>query len=332
MVKHSLMSGESQIAFIPGETVYRLLDVQTCIGLMRRALSALATGQARQMVRPVLPLGEPNVLGMMPAYDTGGGVAGVKVLSVFPENYLKNIPSHQGAILVFETETGRLKAIVDAESVTAVRTAASSAVATDVLARKDAHKLAILGAGLQGRQHVHAIRHVRDISSVAVWDLHPERAAQFAKQVASETGLTVTATASAAEAAAAADVICTVTPSRNAIIDLADVAPGTHINAVGACTADARELGAALVAASSVYVDWKPAALREAGDLLLAIRDGAITGEHILGEIGSVIEGTLAGRTESAQITIFEALGQATQDLLAADFVANALQHGGSTS
>ena len=326
------MGSDSRIGFITGDTVYGLLDVRTCIGLMRRALTALASGQARQMVRPVLPLAEPNVLGMMPAFDSAGQVAGVKVLTVFPGNSLKNVPSHQGAILVFETETGRLKAIVDAESVTAVRTAATSAAATDALARADASTLAILGAGLQGRQHVHAIRLVRNLTSVTVWDLHSERAAQFAEEVANETGLGVTAVATAAEAAATADIICTVTPSRTPIIDLADVSPGAHINAVGACTADARELGSALVAAGRLFVDWKPAALREAGDLLLAIQDGAISEDHILGELGSVLSGEIPGRTDTQQITIFEALGQATQDLLAADFVANALQHGGSTS
>lgn len=311
---------------ITSEQVARKLGMRTCIALMKQALITLATGEARQMVRPVLPLSERNVLGMMPAYDHSAQVAGVKVLTVFPDNYLHKTPSHQGVILVFETVTGALKAIVDAESVTAIRTAAASAAATDALARPDANHLAILGAGVQGRQHLRAIKQVRNVSAVTVWDLHPDASAAFAREASQETGLTVTACDSAAEAVAQADIICTVTPSLEPILHAADVKPGTHINAVGACTADARELSGDLLAAGKLFVDWKPAALQEAGDYLLALQEGAVTEQHILGEIGSVMAGTLPGRTDANEITIFEALGQATQDLIAANYVADALQ------
>lgn len=309
-----------------GARVAELLDMRTCISLMRRALIALGTGQAQQLLRPVLPLNDRNVLGMMPAYDSESSVAGVKVLSVFPENYEQQIPSHQGVIVLFETATGSVKAIVDAESVTGIRTAAASAAATNVLARPDANHLAILGAGLQGRKHLQAIREVRDLHSVTVWDLNPDRAAAFAKAMSTETGLQVTACATASEATLQADVICTVTPAIEPILQLSDVKPGTHINAVGACTADTRELTADLMAAGRLYVDWKPAALKEAGDYLLAIRDGAITENHIVAEIGSVMAGAAPGRTDPREITIFEALGQATQDVLAANYVADRLE------
>jgi ornithine cyclodeaminase len=308
------------------EQVEQVLDMGTCIGLMRQALMALGTGQAKQMVRPVLPLHERNVLGMMPAFDSAAGVAGVKVLSVFPENYRLGVPSHQGLILVFETATGGIKAVVDAESITAIRSAAASAAATDTLARPDASRLAILGAGVQGRQHFRAIALVRKLSAVTVWDLDPDRAAAFAREASLETGLPVTACASATEATAQADIICTVTPSREPILNAADVKPGTHINAVGACTPDARELSGDLMAAGRLFVDWKPAALREAGDYLLALKEGAVTEQHILGEVGSVMASMLPGRTDPNDITIFEALGQATQDLIAANYVANALR------
>jgi ornithine cyclodeaminase len=311
---------------ITGEQVTQLLDMSTCIDLMRHALIALGTGQARQMVRPVLPLQDRNVLGMMPAFDHAAGVAGVKVLSVFPGNYQLGLASHQGVILVFETATGGIKAIVDAESITAIRTAAASAAATDALARPDASRLAILGAGVQGRQHLRAMAQVRDLSSVTVWDLLPDRAAAFAREAALETGLPVTACASAAEATASADLICTVTPSTEPILYAADVKPGAHINAVGACTPDAREVSGDLLAAGRLFVDWKPAAIKEAGDYLLAVKEGAVTEQHILGEVGSVMAGTLPGRTDPNEITIFEALGQAIQDLIAANYVADALR------
>jgi ornithine cyclodeaminase len=248
------------------------------------------------------------------------------VLSVFPGNYQLGLASHQGVILVFETATGGIKAIVDAESITAIRTAAASAAATDALARPDASRLAILGAGVQGRQHLRAMAQVRDLSSVTVWDLLPDRAAAFAREAALETGLPVTACASAAEATASADLICTVTPSTEPILYAADVKPGAHINAVGACTPDAREVSGDLLAAGRLFVDWKPAAIKEAGDYLLAVEEGAVTEQHILGEVGSVMAGTLPGRTDPNEITIFEALGQAIQDLIAANYVADALR------
>ena len=304
--------------------VEQALDMQHCIGLMKEALTALANGDAKQIVRPVLPLYENNVLGMMPAYLASRKIAGVKILAVFPENYQKGIPSHQGQMLVFETETGSIKALVDAESLTGIRTAAASAAVTEALARPDASRLAILGAGLQGRRHLEAIRLVRKLREVTVWDIRPEAAARYAEEMRQKTGLPVRVCTGAGEATRDADIICTLTPSREPILSAADVKPGTHINAVGACTPDARELASDLMAAGRLFVDWKPATLVEAGDYLLAVQDGSITEEHILGEVGQVLSGTLPGRVSDNDITIFEALGQAVEDLIVADFVAEA--------
>lgn len=303
--------------------VEQSLDMQRCIGLMRDALIALSNGDAKQIVRPVLPLYDQNVLGMMPAYLASRKVAGVKILAVFPENYRKGIPSHQGQMLVFESETGCLKAIVDAESLTGVRTAAVSAAATEALARPDASRLAILGAGTQGRRHLEALSLVRDLREVTVWDIRPEAAVRYADEMTRKTGLPVRACSSANEAAAQADIICTLTSSREPILRAADVKPGTHINAVGACSPNAREISSDLMAIGRLYVDWMPAALAEAGDYLLAVQDGAITESHILGEIGQVLGGGLPGRAKDTDVTIFEALGQAIEDLIVADFVAD---------
>jgi ornithine cyclodeaminase len=309
---------------ITGEQVAGMLDMGTCIDLMRSALAALGTGQARQLLRPVLPLHGRNVLGMMPAYDPAVNVAGVKVLSVFPDNSQHGRASHQGVILLFDTDTGSVKAIVDAEAITAIRTAAASGAATDVLARLDATNLAILGTGVQARQHLKAMAHVRDLRTVTVWDRNPTRAEAFAQAALNDTGVTVTTCATVPEATANADIICTVTAATEPILTAADVKPGTHVNAVGSCTPDARELAGDLVAAGSLYVDWRPAAVKEAGDILLAIREGAVTESHILGEVGAVMTGSVVGRTDRDEITIFESLGQAVQDLLAANYVADA--------
>lgn len=313
---------------ITAAQVAEILDMQHCIDLMRTALIALASGDAKQIVRPVLPLYGRNVLGMMPAYYAAGKVAGVKVLTVFPDNYQQSIPSHQGQVLVFEAETGGLKAIVDAESITGIRTAAVSAAVTQALARPDASRLAILGAGLQGRQHLRAIRLVRQLQEVTVWDIRPEAATAYAEEMGRETGLPVRVCAAAAEATREADIICTLTPSPEPILSAADVRPGAHINAVGACSPVARELSSDLMAVGRLFVDWKEAAVVEAGDYLLALQEGAISEEHILGEVGQVLAGKLPGRVSEADITIFEALGQALQDLIAANYVADVLQGG----
>lgn len=310
---------------ITGSQVEQALSMENCIWLMKDALAALSNGDAKQICRPVLKLYDKNLLGMMPAYMASRKIAGVKVLAVFPENYRKGIPSHQGQMLVFETETGSVKALVDAESLTGIRTAAASAAATDVLARPDASRLAILGAGLQGRQHLEAIRLVRKLEEVTVWDLRSEAAAGYAEEMSHKTGLAVRACGSAAEAAKHADIICTLTPSWEPILASADVKPGAHINAVGACTANARELSSGLVAGGRLFVDWKPSTVVEAGDYLLALQDGSISQDHILGEVGQVILGDLAGRTSEADITIFKSLGQASEDLIVADYVAEAL-------
>lgn len=311
---------------INGEQVEQALGMRQCIALMREALTALSSGDAKQIIRPVLPLYDQNVLGMMPAYLASRNIAGVKVLTVFPHNYRRGIPSHQGQIMVFEADTGRIKALVDAEAITGCRTAAASAAVTEVLARPDACRLAILGAGLQGRQHLEAIRLVRDLREVTVWDIRPEAALHFAREMSERTKLPVQVCAGTREASRDADIICTLTPSREPILSAADVKPGTHINAVGACTPSARELASDLVAAGRLFVDWMRAAIVESGDYLLALQDGSIGEDHIIGEVGHVICGILQGRTSTHDITIFEALGQAVEDLIVADYVIEALR------
>ncbi|MBX3144640.1 MAG: ornithine cyclodeaminase family protein [Trueperaceae bacterium] len=329
MTSHLIEPLESErIVHVTGEQVRQLLDMSTCIDLMRAALVSLGTGKAHQMVRPVLPLDGRNVLGMMPAYDQSAQVAGAKVLSVFPDNSEHGRASHQGVIVLFDTVTGALKAVVDAEQVTAIRTAAASAAATDALARPDASRLAILGSGVQAWQHLSAIAQVRELRYVTVWSRNTAKAEAFATRALVENGIGVTVCDTVHAATSDADIICTVTSSVEPILKARDVKPGSHINAVGSCTPDARELSSDLVAAGELYVDWAPAALKEAGDLLLAIKEGAVTSHHVVGEVGKVIAGTLSGRARADSVTIYESLGQAVQDLLAANYVVDALTRG----
>lgn len=299
--------------------------MNTCIDLMRTALVALASGGARQLVRPVLPLAGRAVLGMMPAYVPASAVAGVKVLTVFPDNLARGRPSHQGLVVLFETATGAIRAVVDAESITAIRTAAASAAATDALARPDASALALIGTGVQAWQHLRAMALVRHLRSVYVWGRTTAHATRFADLARRATGIEVEVFGTPAAATARADIVCTLTAATEPLLTAADVRPGTHVNAVGSCTPATRELGSDLVAAGRLFVDWAPAALTEAGDLLLAIADGAVTEDHVLGEVGAVLAGTRVGRASADDITIFEALGQAIEDVIAANHVAEAL-------
>jgi ornithine cyclodeaminase len=309
--------------FISGDQVTEILDMQTCIQLMRETLSALSRGEAIQVLRTAMRLEGRNVLGVMPSALLAKNVVGTKVITIVPDNAYKGLPSHQGVVVVFEAETGSLKAIVEGETVTAIRTAAVSAVATDVLSRKDANSLAILGTGVQARMHLEAIRLVRKIDQVYVWDRRPESAVKYSKEMSEKFDISVVPCATAEEAVKHADIICTVTAAKEPVLFGRHVQKGAHINAVGSCTPDCRELDTELVKASKLYTDRMESANHEAGDYLIPLREGAIDETHLLGEVGDVLLGKIPGRQDGEEITVFEALGLAVEDLAAADFVIN---------
>jgi ornithine cyclodeaminase len=222
---------------------------------------------------------------------------------------------------LFESESGQLLAIVDGEAITATRTAAVSAVATRALAREDALELAILGAGVQGRRHLQSIPLVRGVQKVRVWDIDRTRAEAFAKTKDQSPGVSVAAVDTAREAVEGADIICTVTPAKEPILEAEWVRPGTHINAVGACFADARELGSELVARSRLFADNRESLFNESGDFLIPLRDGLFGEEHFRGELGDLLTGKLQGRESSRDITLFKSLGLAIEDVSAGFFV-----------
>jgi ornithine cyclodeaminase len=253
----------------------------------------------------------PGILGSPGDDDPNRPVAGVKVITVMPGNHAHGEESHQGVVVLFEQERGRPLAVLDATAVTAIRTAAASAVATRALAREDAGDLAILGSGTQARSHLEAMRAVRTLRRVRVWSRNPESARRFAEEEGVETA------ASAREAVEGADLICTVTAATSPILQGDWISPGAHVNAVGACTPKARELDSAAVARSRLFVDRLESALAEAGDFLLAREEGAVTDAHILGELGEVLEGRVPGRRSAEEITLFKSLGIAVEDLAA---------------
>jgi ornithine cyclodeaminase len=270
-----------------------------------------------------------GMIGLMPGFLEAPVSLGLKVVSIFPGNHGTGFDSHQGVIMLFDTRHGSPQAIIDASSITAIRTAAVSGVATRVLARGDAGDLAILGSGVQAATHLAAMRAVRRLRRVRVWSRNPANAKRFADKAP----IPVEVAPSARAAVEGADLVCTTTASREPILEGAWLAPGAHVNAVGACFAATRELDTSAVARSRLIVDRKESTLAESGDFLLARADGAIGDDHILGELGSLLLGEIVGRRTDEEVTLYKSLGIAIQDLAAAHFVyAQAVARGGGMS
>lgn len=322
-----------KVLIVNQHEVAQLLPMPQCIEVMAEALRTLAEGKAILPLRQVVVLpGKEAALASMPAYSRTLDAIGVKVITVFPGNRGTQYDSHQGAVLLFEAEHGSLRAIVDASEVTAIRTAAVSAVATRLLAREDAGDLAILGCGVQARTHLEAMLQVRKIRRIRVWSRTPEHARAFAARESKRHAVEIEPTSSARGAVRGADIICTTTSSREPVLKGDWVSPGAHINAVGASLPTARELDTALVKRSRLFVDRRESALKEAGDFLIPRSEGAIGDDHIQGEIGEILTGKIAGRKSAKEITLFKSLGLAVEDLASVEHIyRRALEHKAGT-
>jgi alanine dehydrogenase len=302
--------------------VRAVLPMPDLIACMERALASHAAGRAAQPVRTVLEVGaDRNYFGLMPAALQEPYAMGAKLVTVFHRNHDRGLPSHLATIVLLDPETGALTAVMDGRFITEARTAAVSAVSVKYLARADATVLGILGSGVQARSHLEAIRHVRQLSEVRVWSPTPAHRDAFAIEMTARTGRPVRAVTSPADAARDADLIVLATSSPAAVLAGHDVRAGTHIAAVGACRPDQREMDGAVVARARLFVDSRAAAMKEAGDILLAIGEGAITADHIAGELGDLPLGRLAGRTSDDEVTLFKSLGMAIEDVAAAQLV-----------
>ncbi len=314
-------AGASSPLVLSGDDVRRLLPMEVCIEAMDGAFRALADDRAVLPLRQVIRLPQHGgLLGVMPSYldvPVLGPVTGAKIVSVFPGNHGTELDAHQGSVLLFEADRGRLLCLADASAITAVRTAAASGLATRLLARPDAGDLAILGAGIQAASHLEAMLVVRPIRRVRVWSRTAERAVAFAEAVSARHGLDVEAVGSAREAVGGADLVCTVTSSASPVLLGRWLAEGSHVNAVGSSVPSSREVDGEAVARSRVVVDRRESALAEAGDVLGAIEDGAIGPEHLAGELADVLTGRIPGRRTNEEITMFESLGLAIEDLAA---------------
>ncbi|HEX2031528.1 MAG TPA: ornithine cyclodeaminase family protein [Actinomycetota bacterium] len=319
----------SDLLVITQAEVPDLLPMARCIDVMEEALSAVARGDAvlplRQMVE--LPSGDGDLLAVMPASLAGD--AGVKAITVFPRNEGTELHAHQGIVVLFETERGRPVAVIDATAITAIRTAAVSGAATRALARDHAGDLAILGSGTQARTHLEAMAAVRRLRRVRVWSRNEARARAFADATAPRTGVEVEVVASAEQAVEGADIVCTATSAREPILRGEWLAAGTHINAVGYSGRQGRELDGEAVARSRLFCDRRESVLNESGDFLLAREESAVDDGHIAGEIGEVFIGKVPGRTSPDEITLFESLGLAVEDVAAARAIHDAAVESG---
>jgi ornithine cyclodeaminase len=310
--------------------VRELLPMAECIEVMADALKGMAEGEVILPLRSkiVLPDGE-NIMGWMPAYSEDLGAMGIKVISAFPKNEGTEYDSHIGVVLLFETGHGLLKAIVDATTLTAIRTAAVSGVATRILARRDAGDLALIGSGAQAAAHLEAMMLVRNVRRVRVYSRNPENATRFAERESRKRGLRVEAVASAREAVTGADIICTVTSSGTPVLSGDWISPGAHINAVGAFRPQTRELDSECVLKSKLYADKLESMLAEAGDFLIPCQEGRFDESHIVGELGEVLAGRKKSRENDREVTLFKSLGIGVEDIAAAAHILKKAQETG---
>jgi alanine dehydrogenase len=310
-----------KLRILSGADIKALLPMDACIDLMRTTMIAVSEGRARVPPRTVLPVSSGGLLGNMPGYLAEPECFGVKLLSLFPGNPAAGLSSHLGLVLLFEPKHGLPVAMLDAAELTAIRTAAVSGLATQLLAREEAADLAILGSGEQARSHLEAMLAARPVRRVRVWSRNPAHAEAFAAEQGELHALRIEVAASAEAAVVGADLICTVTGSPEPILHGDWIAPGAHLNVVGASRIAAAEIDTAAVIRARFFVDFRQSAELEAGELRRALDADAITPEHVLGEIGEVANGTLAGRRAPDEITLFRSLGIAPEDLASAHYV-----------
>jgi ornithine cyclodeaminase/alanine dehydrogenase-like protein (mu-crystallin family) len=302
---------------LSGAQVAALVGVADLIEPIEAAMVEVSRGNVemplRSMVRlPPSPQGSPNHMGIMAGHLGTPAGHGVKVLSLYPDNPAQGRSSHSGLYLLFDGTTGLPVLCMDAAVLTAIRTAAATAVASRALARPDSRTLAILGLGEQAHSHIAAMRAVHKIDRIVAWGRDPAKLAAFAAENGVETAAT------AAEAVAGADIIVTATPARDPFLSAAMLKPGQHVNAVGASVAFMQELAADIVPATRFVTDYRPSLEPQAAEVIAARRDGLIAPDHDIPEIGEILAGTKPGRRAPTEITLYRSLGIAAQDLAAA--------------
>jgi alanine dehydrogenase len=308
--------------YLDRERVAALLPMDACIPVMEQAFRSLAAGKTLQPLRSLMWLPDKSgILGMMPGYAKNPDILGIKVITIFHANGALGLPSHQGVVMLFDAKQGTPLLMLDAAEITAIRTAATSALATRLLAREDASHLAILGTGEQAERHIRAISLVRPIEKISIWGRNNAHAETLARKFKNAQ-----IAPTAKEAVNDADIICTVTSSREPILYGEWIPEGAHINAIGSCTPTTRELDTAAVLRSSLFTDRYESLFHEAGEFLIPKKEGLLTETDTHAELGELLTGTKEGRKNAAEITLFKSLGIAAEDLFAAHYIFEKLQ------
>lgn len=304
------------------EDVRKALPMDQAVKAIKAAFQGLSAGEVTVPLRTHMDLKEydGDVL-IMSSYCPRLEQVGLKIITLHPNNVERGLPYIQATVILVDAERGIPLAVMDGAALTALRTGGASGAATDLLARKDASHVAVIGSGIQAAAQLEAMCTVRGIRSAAVYDLDHVRAATFAEQLSNRLKIDITPTATASSALAGAHIVCTATSSSKPVLDDADIEPGTHINAIGVYKPDEREIPGPTIARARVVVDEVEAAWEEAGELILARKEGLIESEHVYAEIGDILSGYKPGRQSEDEITLFKSVGVANQDLFAAHVV-----------
>ncbi len=309
------------------------IEISELVAALEKAHIQYSTGKAVMPVRQVVPL--PRIQGRitsMPGYLEQNNALGMKVVTFFQNNPKQNLPAILASIMLFSADTGRIIAVMEGSYITAIRTACASAMATQRLANSDAGVLAILGAGVQARAHVEALCRIRNIHRIQIYSPSGTSAANIKRDMEPRVRAPIDVAASAEMAVRDADIVVTVTTSREPVLRADWLKRGAHINAVGSHRPDMRELDGATLQRAMIVVDSRAAIMAECGDILLAITEKMISEADIYGEIGEILAGAKAGRTGASEITLYKSVGIAIQDVAAADLVyRKALEQGTGT-
>lgn len=318
------MSGTSPVPFrvLGRDAIHRALPMRTCIDLMRETMISVSCGRAQLPLRTVMvmPSGV-DVLGVMPGHLAEPAALGTKLVCIYPHNPARGISSHAGVVVMFDPETGLLRALLDAAAITALRTPAATAAASRALAPPRAGDLAVLGAGEQAVRHIEALALVHDLTRIRLWGRDVARAEACARAAQLPDIPPIEVVGGVREAVEGADLVCTVTSSTEPILHGGWIAEGTHVSLVGASAQSASEIDTDGVQRSRYFVDYRPSALAQAGELKRALEAGAVTLDHIQAEIGEVFSGRVPGRIGEDEITMYKSLGVAAQDLAASHAV-----------
>ena len=295
-----------------------LMPIADCVEVVDAAMRALSSGQVLSPLRTVVPLAGSNAMGVMPGAMLEHGVFGAKILALYPGNGALGLPSHAGVVVLFDATSGSPLALLESNSLTALRTAAASAVATRVLARPESQVLAVLGCGHQALWHVRALRGVRAFTRMQIWSRSAPGITRFLHELGPQQGLEIVSCNSAQDAVRGADVVCTLSSSREPILRGEWLEPGQHVNLVGASVAAAREADNQVLRRGRFFVDARTSAAVQAGEWLQALKDRVVDESHLRGEIGEVLLGRVSGRASASDITVYKSLGHTAQDMTTA--------------